>query len=325
MINSICSLSSKALRGTSHWMANRFNTPVLVLIYHRVTTLATDPQLLAVSAVNFREHVRIIKSSFPILRFEEDWLKAQKPSIVITFDDGYADNVLEALPILEEEGVPATFFCSTGSIDSSEEYWWDELERIILLPSQTLHRFLLKEEVFGREWVTSTMEERGVLYQDLHPLMKRIDKSCRDNWLHQLRSWSSVDSNGRVSHRPMKLKELRTLAASPNVTVGAHTVNHTSLSYMEPKLQRQEIFQSKKQLENWLNQPITVFSYPFGGHSDYTPETVKLVKEAGFLKAASNFPGQWHSWTDPFQVPRQLVRNWDGATFIKRLKRFWIT
>ena len=42
----------------------------------------------------------------------------------------------------------------------------------------------------------------------------------------------------------------------------------------------------------------------------------------GFTKAAANFPGQAHSWTDPYQIPRHLVRNWPLATFVTKLSGF---
>jgi hypothetical protein len=48
-----------------------------------------------------------------------------------------------------------------------------------------------------------------------------------------------------------------------------------------------------------------------------------ICREAGFAKAAANFPGQAHRWTDPFQIPRQLVRDWPVDIFAQKLKRFW--
>jgi peptidoglycan/xylan/chitin deacetylase (PgdA/CDA1 family) len=55
--------------------------------------------------------MRHLKDTVPVVRFEEDWSKIKKPAVAtITFDDGYADNVLEALPIIEEVGVPVHLF-----------------------------------------------------------------------------------------------------------------------------------------------------------------------------------------------------------------------
>src|SRR4051794_28319151 len=115
-------------RGNVNRIRNAAAPPVVVLIYHRVTVLADDPQLLAVSPDKFRAQLEILKR-YPILRFEDDWSKVRQPSIVITFDDGYADNHREALPILTEYGLPATFFVTAGAVGSNSEFWWDELER----------------------------------------------------------------------------------------------------------------------------------------------------------------------------------------------------
>ena len=53
-------------------------------------------------------------------------------AVVVTFDDGYADNCWQALPILERHAVPATFFVTTGYLRETRRFWWDELERLIL-------------------------------------------------------------------------------------------------------------------------------------------------------------------------------------------------
>ncbi|MHB9094569.1 MAG: polysaccharide deacetylase family protein [Eubacteriales bacterium] len=314
----------KIARGTGHWAANQFDPPVIVLIYHRVTDLPSDPQLLAVCPDNFRKQLKHIKENFPVLRFDGDWSKVTRPSVVITFDDGYADNALEALPILEEVDLPATFFVSTGYIDKDEEFWWDELERVVLLPREFSAQFVLRDKQVGKTWPTATDDDRQVLYRDMHALIKKVDTPYRQDWLGQLRDWAGLEPAGRASHRPISLAELRTMALSPLVTIGAHTMTHPSLSVLTVERQHQEIIESKNRLKNWLKKDIEVFSYPFGGRHDYTDETVNIVKEAGFDRAASNYPGQWHRWVNPFQVPRQLVRNWDIVTFEKYLKRFWI-
>jgi peptidoglycan/xylan/chitin deacetylase (PgdA/CDA1 family) len=118
--------------------------------------------------------------------------------------------------------------------------------------------------------------------------------------------------------------ELRRLAGSRWVTIGAHTVTHTPLSILSEERQREEIVSSKIRLETLLGTEIKVFSYPFGRKSDYNRASVRICREAGFIKAASNFPGQAHRWTDPYQLPRQLVRNWGTDTFAAKVKDFWL-
>lgn len=304
-------------------LLNYLDPPVLVLLYHRVTSLPSDPEMLAVTPDNFRAQMRYLKENFPVVRFEEDWARAPKPAVVITFDDGYADNALEALPILEEVGVPATFFVSTGTIGTRSEFWWHELERIILEKQGLPPRFILQDSRFGRVWATGDLMERKQFYQGIVRLMNDADPESRNKWLEQLRHWAQSENVIADTHRTMTIDELRLLAGSSRVTIGAHTVTHSRLSSLSAEAQREEITSSKKQLEAWLGREISVFSYPFGRRADYTQQSIALCRQAGFSKAAANFPGQVHRWSDPYQIPRHLVRNWPVEAFVAKLREFW--
>jgi peptidoglycan/xylan/chitin deacetylase (PgdA/CDA1 family) len=304
-------------------LLNLADPPVIVLIYHRVATLSSDPEMLAVTPENFRVQMRYLKDNVSLVRFEEDWTKVSKPAVAITFDDGYADNALEALPILEEVGVPATFFVCTGTIGTTREFWWHELERLILGGEGLPSSFTLSNDRFVRTWPTGTDLQRQEFYHGIMRLMNNADAEHRNIWLSQLRNWAQSEEKSAGAHRAMMLDELRLLAASRWVTIGAHTVTHTQLSSLPPDAQREEIATSKRQLEEWLGREIMVFSYPFGRRRHYTKESVKLCREAGFAKAAANFPGQAHRWTDPYRIPRHLVRNWPKEKFAGKLREFW--
>ena len=219
----------RRLRRLKNRIANRLDAPVVVLIYHRVTELSADPQLLAVSPGNFRAQMRFLKAHCRLVRFEEDWSGLREPAVAVTFDDGYADNALEALPILEEVEVPATFFVSSGTLGTRQEFWWDELERLILGEAKRPGEFLLEDPEHGRSWPASDGAGRLALYRDLQRLMGKVEPDRREEWLEQLRAWAGLGPAGRESHRPLATEELRRLAASKWTTIGAHTVTHTPL------------------------------------------------------------------------------------------------
>jgi peptidoglycan/xylan/chitin deacetylase (PgdA/CDA1 family) len=155
--------------------------------------------------------------------------------------------------------------------------------------------------------------------------MKNITPERREEWLSQLRHWAG-DEGCCVTdtpHRAMTENEIRTLANSSLVTIGAHTVTHSRLSLLSVAEQREEITASKQQLETWLGRKISVFSYPYGKRGDFTGKTATLCRNAGFSKAAANFPGQAHTWTDQFRIPRLLVRDWPVDIFAEKLREFW--
>lgn len=325
MLREVLGMGLSPLVRGAKLVKNRVSPPVVILLYHRVTTLASDPQLLAVSPFHFRAHMQYLKDNFTVARLEDDWSRIDKPAVVVTFDDGYADNALEALPILEELQVPATFFVSTSLIGTEREFWWDEVERLLLCDRSFPESFDLYEDGKARRWKTADAPDRLRMYQELLPLLREALPETRDEYLERLRCWTGAGPQGRASHRVLSGDQLRRLAGSQLVTLGAHTRSHSSLSTLPAPRQREEILGSKLWLEEFLGQEVKVFSYPFGGRKDYTAETVAICREAGFTRTCSNFPGQWRAETDLQQMPRHLVRNWDLPTFKSELSRFWIT
>jgi peptidoglycan/xylan/chitin deacetylase (PgdA/CDA1 family) len=304
-------------------LLNRIDAPTVVLLYHRVARLASDPEQLAVTPEHFRAQMLHLKENHRLVRFEEDWSSLPGPAVAVTFDDGYADNAREALPILEEVGVPATFFVSTANVGNAGEFWWDELERRILSGTDFPESFALSEGGSARSWASASAAGRQQLYHDLVALLTGADLARRTGILTQLRAWRAGSPEPGDANRALSLIELKRLAASPWVSIGAHTVNHLQLSALPVEAQREEIGRSKRELESWLGREIATFSYPFGRRCHYNGESARLCREFGFRKAASNFPGQAHRWSDPYQVPRLLVRDWPVDEFAARLEGFW--
>lgn len=304
-------------------VANKVDSPVLVLLYHRVTRLDSDPYLLAVTPDNFRAQMEYVKHNFPILRFVEDWTGAPKPSVVVTFDDGYADNLFEALPILEEFDIPATFFVTTGPIETGREFWWDELEFLIFGNHSFAAQFELADKEHGAIWPTTTDPERKLLHQGILPLMQQVDVNRREDWLNQLRQWAGANGVTRISRRPMTIDELRTFAKSPLVTIGAHGVTHVAPSAITATQQKKELTTSKGKLESWLGHDISVYAYPYGDRSVYTRKSIRLCRDIGFKKAAVvNATGHVHRWTSLYQVPRRLIINWPVHIFARKISEF---
>ena len=112
----LCGKAARLVQVCRNAAANCFGQPVVVLTYHRVAVLRDDPEQLAVSPDRFRRQLEFLRSNYPILRFDEPWGKPERMSFVITFDDGYADNLTAALPILREFDCPAAFFICAGAI-----------------------------------------------------------------------------------------------------------------------------------------------------------------------------------------------------------------
>jgi peptidoglycan/xylan/chitin deacetylase (PgdA/CDA1 family) len=303
-------------------VVNWFDPPILILAYHRIADLKHDPQSLAVRPVNFRAQMRHLKERYQLLHLGEAWPRRERPAAIVTFDDGYADNAQSALPILEEEKVPATFFVSVGAVKTGREFWWDELERWLLLEPPPPNPLEIVDALGRSSWRTGTREERTECYQALHTLLRPLPPVLRDRWLDALRAACGGSESPRASHRPLSAAEVARLGNSAVATVGAHGVTHTPFSSLTLPEQRDEMKRSRDQLRAWGGGEIETFSFPFGGRRDFTSESIRVAREVGFLRIAANVPGQVHRWTESQALPRFLVRDWDREQFALELNRF---
>jgi peptidoglycan/xylan/chitin deacetylase (PgdA/CDA1 family) len=335
------------LRSAGDWLRSKFTSGAIILVYHRIAELALDPQRLSVSPKYFTEHLEILKkycSPLSLNQLNGMLSEGELPRnpVVMTFDDGYADNLAQAKPLLERNDIPATVFVTAGQVGSGREFWWDDLERIFLhsavLP-KTLYFDIdgtpVEWDLNGTEtydasaykgWNVELEENptpRHAVYRSVCQLLRPLSEARRRETLEKLLAWAGAEREGRNSHLPVTRAELRELDAGEIIDVGAHTVTHAHLSSLAMRAQQKEIVASKTALEEILGHTIKTFAYPFGSRSDFNSESVAIVREAGFEMACANFPGIVWRRSDRFQLPRLLVRNWDGETFHRWL-RGWL-
>jgi peptidoglycan/xylan/chitin deacetylase (PgdA/CDA1 family) len=319
----------------------------VVLLYHRVARASSDPQLLCVTPEHFAEHTALIAESYePVpLRDLVAALRAGEPSpraVAITFDDGYADNLCEAKPVLESSGVPATVFVVSGWIGGDRPFWWDELEVLLLLPgrlppvlelevgTEILRWELGDDALYTAEdaaaacgWTVLDGHDPGPrqrVYRELSTRLRRLDEAARERVVDCLRSVGDRnDETDGEPARPLTLDELRRLAAGDLVDIGAHTVSHPTLSKLAPDRQREEITGSRLQLESALGRSVTSFAYPYGGERDFDQTTASIVRNAGFDHACANVASRLGRSTDLYRLPRILVRDCGGAELARTL------
>src|SRR4029453_10445718 len=153
----IRSSGMRRLRQAARCLKNRFASRALILMYHRVTELPNDPYLLAVTPKHFAEQLEVIRRYGVPMRLRQmvEALKDGKVprrAVVITFDDGYADNLYTAKPLLERYEIPATVFMTTGHIGCPHEFWWDELDRLLLQPGTLPARLELSLDCRAWQW-----------------------------------------------------------------------------------------------------------------------------------------------------------------------------
>jgi peptidoglycan/xylan/chitin deacetylase (PgdA/CDA1 family) len=315
---------------------SRLGGGIAVLGYHRIGNGA-DPFGLAVSPDHFAAHMDVLGARARPLRLAEAVRAAAQPvlpprAVAVTLDDGYADTLERALPVLERSGVPATVFLVTGC--PGEEFWWDELSRILLTAGRLPPRLDLQMPGWQQSWTIAEgpagLDRRGVAARrrtlgSVADAMRVLPPPARRAAMQQVRQWASETPGapGRSPERPRALTrdEIRQLASSPGIEIGAHTVSHPVLPSLPPDVQRAEISQSRDALQRLTGSGIASFSYP---HGAYTDATRAMVAQAGFSVACCSRADVLTSRSSPLEVPRLWVPDLDGRGFAAWLRR-WLS
>lgn len=284
----------------------RLRADLRILAYHRVVEridagrFLFDPELLSADAANFRAQMLHVKRHYTALRLGEAMalLDAGKPlpsgALVVTFDDGYDDNYRVAFPILRELGLPATFFVSTGYIDSGLPYHYDWFVHV--LSAATVPAIDLPELGHVAP-LPAGLRARQRLAQGLISRLKSLDDDAQIRVIDRLGQACGMPRTGPVADcRPMTWDQLREMDQG-GMEIGSHGVGHRMLAKLDDAGLEAEIVGSRDAIGRALGAPARVISYPVGGADAWDGRVVAAARAAGYVAgcsylAGSNDPGR---------------------------------
>ena len=281
-----------------------FASPRLsILIYHRVHGQADPLFADEPDAAQFAGHMRYVARTFNVLtlgeaasRLAENRLPAR--ALVITFDDGYADNVEIAMPILTRYGLRATFFVASGFLDGGRMWNDTVIESVRRCRVGALD---LSEFGLGRCSLGSPADRRRVI-DALLPRIKYLPPVERDATVIRVQRLCGVEA---LPHElMMRAEQVRELHAA-GMEIGGHTVSHPILRSLSLADAEAEIAGGREQLESIIDAPVDVFAYPNGKPGvDYDREHVDLLGKCGFRAAVTTVSGVVQSGDGLFELPR---------------------
>jgi len=273
-----------------------------ILIFHRVL-LVPDPLFPDEPDVaRFEQIACWLKEWFNVLPLNEAVLRLQRGNLppraaAITFDDGYADNLTCAHPILRKHGLPATFFIATGFLDGGR-MWNDtiiESVRGTALP-EIDGAFL----GLGALPLNSIADKRSALAKII-PAAKHLPVEQRSEAVARISEYCQATLPNDLMLSTQQLQQLRAEGAG----IGVHTVSHPILAKLDETVAKREIADSRDHLEGILGERVGLFAYPNGRlGTDYSPAHASLVKSLGFDAAVATNWGICSNASDIFQLPR---------------------
>jgi len=276
-----------------------FKKELVVLAYHRVCDIKKesykfDIELVSASRNSFDYQIKHIKKYYNPISMEqlidsiERKVSLPKRPILITFDDGFDDNYLNAFPILKKYNVPATIFLSTGYIDTNNVIWFDRLASLIFLTD--LNTLNISE--IGKTYnLGAVKSKRGEIMEIICEDLKLIPNIEREKILNDLYDkYENIEEMDASQSKMLDWNQVKEMNSSI-INFGSHTVTHPILSRLTNEELDYELLESKKQIELNLNSPINSISYPNGNESSYNDLVINKAKSFGYKVGFTYIPG----------------------------------
>ena len=298
----------------ARWLAGRRGA---ILRYHSVTddeptTLKYLDRGLMVTCSAFRMQLRYLRRFYTVLPLDDmvERLHSDRPlparAVSITFDDGYRDNYTQAYPLLRSEGVPATFYVTTGCLDGGPPLW---TAKVRFMVQRTSKRWVELPSPLGPDTAITSAADRQRLFTRLVVALKNVPSGSRRDLVEELAGALQVDDFTPLHEIMMTWDELREMSGA-GMTIGAHTISHPNLPNTEIDEATAEIAGSREVIASNLRTPVTHFSYPNGRGSAHLTEDVRMiVRRVGFRSAVTSVPGCVRTGADPWALRRVGVYN----------------
>lgn len=304
-------------------LANRLspagpNARLSILIFHRVLP-NPDPLFPSEATVeSFDAQMGVLKSLFNVLPLPEAVERLQAGTLparaaAITFDDGYADNLIHALPILQKHGLHATFFIATAYLNGGRMFNDTVIESIRRSPHAQLN---LSDLGLGTHDLGSDAAKVEAIGKIL-PQVKYQPLDARDTTVAEITARAGVDR--LPDDLMMTTAQLKQLHAA-GMEIGGHTHRHPILAKLDETEAQAEIAAGKAWLEETLGDRVRLFAYPNGKPgADYLPEQAGIVRDLGFDAAVSTQRGVSTAGTDRYQLRRFTPWDTNRTAYALRL------
>ncbi len=286
--------------------------PLTIFMYHAVIEepLAL-PDYCFISADDFAAQMDWLANRriqvLPLLEAVEALAAGQlkSPTVVITFDDGYLNNVEVALPILQRHGFPATIFLTTGLTGTERALWPSRLNLALQATSNT-----------SLEWRNMTVslsndDARKAALAKLQEAVKEKAGSAPGDAVAEIEAALNVPVNPPVARTSpfamMNADDIKRAQTSGLINFGAHTLTHPILSKLDDEKLYDEIIGSIDAVEKLTGQPCRSFAFPNGRSIDYDARALDHLAKRGIEATVTTVSAPNRKDTDRLQLHRHGV------------------
>jgi glycosyltransferase involved in cell wall biosynthesis/peptidoglycan/xylan/chitin deacetylase (PgdA/CDA1 family) len=267
---------------------------VKILAYHRISDDRFLLPGMAVRRKNFERQMRYIARYFSPLSLSaavdliERREKLPDNAVVVTFDDGYRDNYVNAFPVLQRYNIPATIFLSARAIDEGSRLWFDTvLEAFRATRRQSV---ALDDHGLGTLFLSSSRARLDAA-QRVVSYAKRFRLAERTRFVGDVLERLKVSADDMRGPRLMMSWDDVQAMHRAGISFGSHGLNHVILSQLPRRELIQEIAGAKELIRKKAGIDTAHFAYPNGGASDFNREIERLLHRYDYVTACTLIRG----------------------------------
>ena len=266
---------------------------ILIVNHHRIGIpheSSFDRDLFSATVDELDAQVQYFKRRAPIVSGDElESLVSGKTPVkrlylAFTFDDGYLDNYTKAFDVFRSSGTTATFFLVTDYVGTATVPWWDEIAYRV--------RNTRRTEINLEYPVPLKLSLNGHREDTIANVLrhyKRSDNVEQGRLMDEIRREAECDLPV-AKRRFLDWDEAREMQAA-GMAIGSHTRSHAILGRLSPNAQKQELVDSKKEIESHLGGRVRGLAYPVGAKNCFSDVTEQIAIDAGYSMCFSAYGG----------------------------------
>jgi peptidoglycan/xylan/chitin deacetylase (PgdA/CDA1 family) len=295
-----------------------------ILCYHRVGTDGIPlfsrlaPRMFDAQMRHVRKHFRVV-SLGQLCREMQEGLPV-KPTLAVTFDDGYRDLHTHAFPVLRKYQIPATIYLVGQCMETGEVPWYDRIFLALKVAPGTLLELGMESP---RRFELSSPASRAAAAWEIVSYLRTIPNGRRLAWCAAFERRIPLPRR-ELDGRMLDWQQVRSMSRA-GVFFGAHTMSHPVLSQLEAPALEAELVSSKQVLEQGLDALVEDFAYPFGKPEDCGPDAEKLLKRYGYKSGVTTTSGVNTTGANVFRLHRYQIDEEDSLpSFAFDLSRMFL-
>jgi len=281
---------------------------LFILAFHNINDQSFDPLSMGISVTLFEHLLKFLKKSYSIISLNQLLILIKEKrdipsgSIILTFDDGYKDNYLNAFPLLKKYDIPATIFISVEAIHKQEALWYD---RLVIAINSTQKNFLDLKKIGLGEYFLVSEKDKIKTIKEITETSKYMNKEKRDKTINAIIKELHVDKEDNSESRMLSWEEIKTMSKS-GISFGSHGMSHSILTTLSKEEAEYEIKESKRIIKEKVGMDVNMYAYPNGSEKDFSDDVISLLKKYGYAAACTLMHGS-NEDLQPFKLKRYNV------------------